>query len=82
MLDRRTAKLLRAAVGARKLLLVFLVVAAVLTGIALSVSEPGRLYTAARFAWGCAALAGLALIAIDLASIWSWVRGRRGEDTD
>ena len=82
MPDPRTAKLLRAAVGARKLLLVFLLVAAVLTGVALGVTEPGRLYVAARFAWGCAALAGLALIAIDLASIWSWVRGRRSADTD
>ncbi len=82
MLDPRTAKLLRAAVGARKLLLVFLLVAAILTGIALSVAEHGRLYVAAKFAWGCAGLAGLTLIAIDLASIWSWSRGRRGQDTD
>ena len=82
MLDPRTAKLLRAAHGARKLLFVFLLVAAVLTAIALSVAEPGRLFFAAKFALACGSFAALALLVINLLAILSWRRGRRGPDTD
>ncbi len=82
MLDPRTAKLLRAGHGARKLLFVFLLVAAVLTAVALSVSEPGRLYLAAKFALASAAFAALALLALNLLAILAWGRGRGGPDTD
>lgn len=77
MLDPRTAKLLRIALGVRKLLFVFLLVAAALTGVALSVAAPERLYAAAKFAWACVAFAALALLVLDLLAIWSWVRGRK-----
>lgn len=73
---------MRAAHGCRKLLLVFLLVAAAVTAIALSVAEPGRLYLAAKFALVCAAFAALALLVINLLAIRAWVRGRRGGATD
>jgi len=82
VLDPRTAKLMRAAHGIRKLLFVFLLVAAILTAVALSVAEPGRLFFAAKFALACAAFAALALLVINLLAIRAWVRGRRGADTD
>lgn len=72
---------MRAAHGVRKLLFVFLAVTAILTAVALSVAEPGRLFFAAKFALFCAALAALALLVINLLAIRAWVRGRRGEDT-
>ena len=82
MLDPRTARLLRAAHGTRKLLFVFLLVAAVLAALAFSVAEPGRLFFAAKFALACAAFAALALLVINLLAILAWGRGRRGPDTD
>lgn len=73
---------MRAGHGARKLLFVFLAVAAVTTAIALSIAEPGRLFLAAKFALACAAFAALALLVINLLAIRAWVRGRRGDSTD